>query len=225
MSAKCKDKFLVQSTIITPERETVSLTDIWSMIEKEDKSQIYEQKIKCAFLPPASAPVPEENEDAVGGSAISEDRYQTVRGAPSRMNGSSGNGDDAFSSPQMGSGSPQTNGGSTMNPIAAASNAASNTNGSTMDRARNAAAAAGGAAVAAGGAAAGATRNAASRATDSASSGSDKDMQAEITRLKEQLADATKRAGNQTMQAAEGVPVHIVAAIAFGIFAITYLFF
>ena len=73
MSAKCKDKFLVQSTIITPERETVSLTDIWSMIEKEDKSQIYEQKIKCAFLPPASAPVPEENEDAVGGSAISED--------------------------------------------------------------------------------------------------------------------------------------------------------
>lgn len=63
-SAKCRDKFLVQSTIITPERETTSLNDIWGLVEKEDKSAIYEQKIRCAFLPATSASVPEEGEDA-----------------------------------------------------------------------------------------------------------------------------------------------------------------
>ncbi len=70
MSAKCRDKFLVQSTIITPERETVSLSDIWGLVEQEDKSQIHEQKIKCAFLPPASAPLHEEEENGQGSSVI-----------------------------------------------------------------------------------------------------------------------------------------------------------
>ncbi|KDN35677.1 VAMP-associated protein [Tilletiaria anomala UBC 951] len=215
MSAKCRDKFLVQSAIITPERETVPLTDIWSIIEKEDKSQIHEQKIRCAFLPPASAPVPEENEhEAAGvGSVISDDsKYQTVRGVPSRTNGFT----DSSSSPQFGS---QTNGQSALNPTVAASNAAPN--GTATDKDRNATYVAGGAAAVAGGAAIDATRNIANRATGS----DEKDLSAEVARLKEQLAEATKRAGTQTMQAAEGVPVHIVAAIAFGVFVITYLFF
>lgn len=30
LTAKCKDKFLIQSTIITPEKETLSLSDIVS---------------------------------------------------------------------------------------------------------------------------------------------------------------------------------------------------
>lgn len=30
LAAKCKDKFLIQSTTITPEKETLSLTDIVS---------------------------------------------------------------------------------------------------------------------------------------------------------------------------------------------------
>jgi len=67
-SAKCRDKFLVQSTIITPERETTSLSDIWGLVEKEDKNSIHEQKIRCAFLPATTAPVPEEGEDTMGSS-------------------------------------------------------------------------------------------------------------------------------------------------------------
>lgn len=64
-SAKCRDKFLVQSTIITPERETTSLSDIWGQVEKEDKSAIHEQKIRCAFLPATTASVPEEGEEGM----------------------------------------------------------------------------------------------------------------------------------------------------------------
>jgi hypothetical protein len=67
-SAKCRDKFLVQSTIITPEREATSLSDIWGLVEKEDKSAIHEQKIRCAFLPATTASVPEEGEDTMGSS-------------------------------------------------------------------------------------------------------------------------------------------------------------
>lgn len=65
-SAKCRDKFLVQSCLITPERETTSLQDIWGVVEKTDKSSIHEQKIRCAFLPAATAPVMEEGEDQNG---------------------------------------------------------------------------------------------------------------------------------------------------------------
>lgn len=71
LSAKCRDKFLVQSTIITPELETTNLTDIWPQIEKENKSAIHEQKIRCAFLPAATVPVAEEDEGP--GSAITGD--------------------------------------------------------------------------------------------------------------------------------------------------------
>lgn len=55
---KCRDKFLVQSVIITPDHDGNSLTDLWSAIEKEDKAggvpaQIHEQKIRCTYLPAA----------------------------------------------------------------------------------------------------------------------------------------------------------------------------
>ncbi|KPV73330.1 uncharacterized protein RHOBADRAFT_55091 [Rhodotorula graminis WP1] len=66
--AKCRDKFLVQSIIITPEREDVALAELWSVVEQEDKSrgeaapsQIHEQKIRCAYLPAAEhGSIPEE---------------------------------------------------------------------------------------------------------------------------------------------------------------------
>lgn len=80
-AAKCRDKFLVQSTIITPERETTSLQDIWGLVEKEDKSAIHEQKIRCAFLPATTAPVPEEGEDLASSSMSNgaDEKYATVR--------------------------------------------------------------------------------------------------------------------------------------------------
>ncbi|GAA5847280.1 hypothetical protein JCM9279_000219 [Rhodotorula babjevae] len=66
--AKCRDKFLVQSIIITSEREDVPLAELWSVVEQEDKSrgeaaqsQIFEQKIRCAYLPAAEhGSIPEE---------------------------------------------------------------------------------------------------------------------------------------------------------------------
>ncbi|CAD6887931.1 unnamed protein product [Tilletia caries] len=81
---KCRDKFLVQSTMITPEREQYQLSELWGVVEKEDKSAIYEQKIRCAFLPAPTAPVPEENEN--GDQNVShltengdDTKYNTVR--------------------------------------------------------------------------------------------------------------------------------------------------
>ncbi|PWN51557.1 VAMP-associated protein [Violaceomyces palustris] len=225
LSAKCRDKFLVQSTIITPERETTSLVDLWGIMEKEDKSAIHEQKIRCAFLPAATATVPEEGEGYdVSSSAIGDEKFATVRGMPSRgLNGASpANDDGSFSSPQQ---AQSPNGAQSYNPVLAASNAASNTDGSAAEKARVAALAAGGA-----------TKDAGSRAVNGASSArpfnastaSTEELQAEIRRLRDELALAKKNGGSaNTMQAstAEGVPVHIVAAIAFGVFAFTYLLF
>jgi len=49
--AKCRDKFLVQSIIITPERESTAFPELWSLIEKESKGSIAEHKIRCVYLP------------------------------------------------------------------------------------------------------------------------------------------------------------------------------
>ncbi|GAC76562.1 VAMP-associated protein [Moesziomyces antarcticus T-34] len=125
-SAKCRDKFLVQSTIITPDFETASLQEIWPVIEKENKSAIHEQKIRCAYLPATTAPLQEEDE-----------------GNTSQLNG-----DERYTT-------------------------------------------------------------------------------AEVARLRKEL-DQAKRAGgsgNTQVASADGVPVHIVAAIAFAVFAITYVMF
>ncbi|KAA1124989.1 phosphatidylinositol-binding protein scs2 [Puccinia graminis f. sp. tritici] len=48
--AKCRDKFLVQSIIITPERESTAFPELWSLIEKESKGSIAEHKIRCVYL-------------------------------------------------------------------------------------------------------------------------------------------------------------------------------
>ncbi|PWN28629.1 VAMP-associated protein [Jaminaea rosea] len=217
MSAKCRDKFLVQSTIITPDRENTQIADLWGLVEQEDKSAIHEQKIRCAFLPPATAPVPEEQEetgDATNGGA--DDKYQTVRSNP--------------------------NGSETYNPITAASNAAAkNQDAPVTEKGRAAAAAAGGAAVAGAGAAYAATRsavvgsgssaqkNGGGSSTEPASTDgkSSQELQAEINRLRSQVAELKRKnvGGEQGVASDAGVPVHIVAAIAFGVFAVTYLFF
>ncbi|WWD06161.1 hypothetical protein V865_004246 [Kwoniella europaea PYCC6329] len=48
--AKCKDKFLVQSAYITPDEEMHTLGEMWSQVEKTNKSAIHEQKIKVVYL-------------------------------------------------------------------------------------------------------------------------------------------------------------------------------
>ncbi|KAG8880396.1 phosphatidylinositol-binding protein scs2 [Tulasnella sp. 331] len=87
-SAKCKDKFLVQSTFITPERENVSLVDIWNMASGDD---VHQQKVKVVYLPPEGEVLPEADESMEKSmdnsrftmdSSRFEDRstYGTVRG-------------------------------------------------------------------------------------------------------------------------------------------------
>lgn len=216
MSAKCRDKFLVQSTIITPDRENTQIADLWGLVEQEDKSAIHEQKIRCAFLPPATAPVPEEQEESNDATTGGDDKYQTVRGNP--------------------------NGSETYNPITAASNAAAkNQDAPVTEKGRAAAVAAGGAAMAGAGAAYAATRSAVvgggsgnaksngGSSTEPASTDgkSSQELQAEINRLRSQVAELKRKnvGGEQGVASDAGVPVHIVAAIAFGVFAVTYLFF
>ncbi|KAI0697869.1 PapD-like protein [Cytidiella melzeri] len=59
LAAKCKDKFLIQSTLITPEKETLPLQDIWS---GDSSEEVHSQKIRVTYLPPEGQTVPEEDE-------------------------------------------------------------------------------------------------------------------------------------------------------------------
>ncbi|KAL2059120.1 hypothetical protein ABVK25_000412 [Lepraria finkii] len=49
--ARCRDKFLVQSVAITPDRDLGSITAIWQNVEKVAKAAIEERKIRVVFLP------------------------------------------------------------------------------------------------------------------------------------------------------------------------------
>ncbi|KAI5117452.1 hypothetical protein M0805_005829 [Coniferiporia weirii] len=65
IGAKCKDKFLVQSTLITPEKEAMPLHDLWNNVNGEE-SRVYQQKIKVVYLPPVGQELPEEDEQPSG---------------------------------------------------------------------------------------------------------------------------------------------------------------
>ncbi|KAL2021795.1 hypothetical protein VTK56DRAFT_6569 [Thermocarpiscus australiensis] len=54
--ARCRDKFLVQSVTITPEKEFTNVAQIWDTVEK---SAIQEKKIRVAWLPPSEDSVQE----------------------------------------------------------------------------------------------------------------------------------------------------------------------
>ncbi|KAI1173141.1 putative integral ER membrane protein Scs2 [Nemania sp. FL0916] len=58
---KCRDKFLVQSVTITPDKGFDNLASIWDTI---DKSLVQEKKIRVAFLDPKSAATPASAADA-----------------------------------------------------------------------------------------------------------------------------------------------------------------
>lgn len=48
--AKCRDKFLVQSTTITPEHESSSISVLWQAVESRNRTDIHEKKIRCVYL-------------------------------------------------------------------------------------------------------------------------------------------------------------------------------
>lgn len=81
LNAKCKDKFLVQSTLITPDKAHLSQTDLWALPagDGEHDLKVHQHRLKVVYLPPEGV-LEEEPEE----TTVSESRhYETVREAPS----------------------------------------------------------------------------------------------------------------------------------------------
>jgi len=53
LDAKCRDKFLVQSVLTTPDNADI-VANIWQNVEKTAKSSIQERKVRVNFLPPSA---------------------------------------------------------------------------------------------------------------------------------------------------------------------------
>ncbi|KAG6857151.1 hypothetical protein H0H87_008721 [Tephrocybe sp. NHM501043] len=62
MNAKCKDKFLIQSTLITAEKETMNLADIWNVADTTEEGKVHQQKLRVTFLPAEGQTLEEEEE-------------------------------------------------------------------------------------------------------------------------------------------------------------------
>lgn len=52
LDAKCRDKFLVQSVLVSPDQDP-NVTTLWQTVEKNAKHTIQERKIRVNFLPAA----------------------------------------------------------------------------------------------------------------------------------------------------------------------------
>ncbi|KAJ2617529.1 phosphatidylinositol-binding protein scs2 [Coemansia sp. RSA 1365] len=55
---KCRDKFLVQSIQISPEMESMPMTELWAMVEREAKSAISEKRLRVRYVLPKPAEEP-----------------------------------------------------------------------------------------------------------------------------------------------------------------------
>ncbi|KDQ25588.1 hypothetical protein PLEOSDRAFT_51893 [Pleurotus ostreatus PC15] len=62
LSVKCKDKFLIQSTAITPEKASLPLQEIWNG-EGGEEAKVHQQKLRVVYLPPEGQ-IDEEEEEA-----------------------------------------------------------------------------------------------------------------------------------------------------------------
>ncbi|CUA69969.1 putative protein C17C9,12 [Schizosaccharomyces pombe 972h-] [Rhizoctonia solani] len=76
LSTKCKDKFLVQSMIIAPDRVNLTPHEMWQFGDDEKPPQIHQQKIKVAYLP-AEGQVLEEEDIGHSGSMRGHESFMT----------------------------------------------------------------------------------------------------------------------------------------------------
>jgi hypothetical protein len=88
LDAKCKDKFLVQSVLVTPDQEFSNVGAMWSHMEKTAKQSIQERKIRVFFLPPAGGVVstPQGTKASTNGTPAGKDEsppplYSAERGS------------------------------------------------------------------------------------------------------------------------------------------------
>jgi len=63
-NAKCKDKFLIQSTLITPDKEALPVQDVWSNADPAEEGKIHQQKLRVVYLPAEGQTLVEEDEEA-----------------------------------------------------------------------------------------------------------------------------------------------------------------
>ncbi|KAF8073760.1 PapD-like protein [Lyophyllum atratum] len=87
-NAKCKDKFLIQSTLITAEKETMPLQDIWSATDGSEEAKVHQQKLKVTYLPAEGQTLEEEEEPQQQPNPSSfihpnDSQFDTVRQNPS----------------------------------------------------------------------------------------------------------------------------------------------
>ncbi|MCJ1336761.1 phosphatidylinositol-binding protein scs2 [Bachmanniomyces sp. S44760] len=237
--ARCRDKFLVQSVEITPDREMANVTAIvrgpitlnagpkdipnnikWQNIEKISKHSIQERKIRVSFLP-AQEGTPQHNN--VNGTHAHDDAPPAY-GSPSTT----------FGSPAPESSTPQSNLGAKSFPSDRKSD---NNNG-------GAGASSSGGPISALGAAASSVASAVPTSKEDVQRQLDA-ANAQIAKLKsaadeqglrlrksdavghdarERITTGTTGMGVQT-QPADGVPVQIVAALCLLSFLLAYFFF
>ncbi|KAL9132486.1 MAG: hypothetical protein Q9175_006345 [Cornicularia normoerica] len=220
--ARCRDKFLVQSVAITPERDMGNVTAIWQNVEKISKGSIEERKIRVVFLPAdGRASTPQHNN--VNGTHLGND-------AP-----------PAYGSPAPSYGSPAPE---AVTPSTRSANAADshsfNDSKSMIESASNAAASAQSTV----GAAASSVANAVPTSGD--------DVRAQLAQAKATIARMTQQSEEQGLrqrktdavnqdsrerittgttgmgvqqQPADGVPVQIVAALCLLSFLLAYFLF
>ncbi|KAF5382597.1 hypothetical protein D9615_002909 [Tricholomella constricta] len=84
-NAKCKDKFLIQSTLITAEKETMALQDIWTATDKDEEGKVHQQKLRVTYLPAEGQTLEEEEEPHHQPSSFmhpGDHQFDTVRQAP-----------------------------------------------------------------------------------------------------------------------------------------------
>ncbi|KAH9912679.1 PapD-like protein [Epithele typhae] len=77
-NAKCKDKFLIQSTVISPDKEAMSLQEMWNV----EGDEVHSQKIRVVYLPPEGQTVPEEDESHANMSSLLSVPGQDVSPSP-----------------------------------------------------------------------------------------------------------------------------------------------
>ncbi|KAI0276502.1 PapD-like protein [Russula aff. rugulosa BPL654] len=88
LNAKCKDKFLIQSMSIPPEKAAIPLHDLWTAPEGEEPGKVHSQKVKVNYLPPEGHPLEEEDEfphrmSMMSGVAPDDTpSFSTVKGRP-----------------------------------------------------------------------------------------------------------------------------------------------
>jgi len=85
LNTKCKDKFLIQSTIITPEKEALPVNAIWSSPDVNDEGKVHQQKLRVTYLPAEGQTLEEEDENLVATASMginNPNQYDTVRRFP-----------------------------------------------------------------------------------------------------------------------------------------------